>query len=166
MNAGSQNFHFGADNGIKGRQTMIMRGANPKIVAGDFFIYKHSDPVGGATIVFEVPVGGFAETPIQVKTVGASVSSSSTAQFDFAMDPLSPALCMSRDRLSGMVLLQSSAAINTAKVVDGIGTVPPHRYRPESGAVGAFRYDDDTSPKKILVSFKGWGPPPTMFIMR
>ena len=73
---------------------------------------------------------------------------------------------MSRARLTGEVMVQTVAGINTAKVVDGIGTVPPHRYRPGSDPVGAFRYDTVSSPKKILLGVKGWGPPPTFLIMR
>ena len=163
-------FHFNADCGRAGPVTLLIRGKNAKVAsASTFYIYSHSKG-HGVNVVFELPEGGFAEPPIQLTSsanaFGNSGSADGTAKFSFEISPDSPALTMSRARLTGEVMVQTVAGINTAKVVDGIGTVPPHRYRPGSDPVGAFRYDTVSSPKKILLGVKGWGPPPTFLIMR
>ena len=152
-------FHFNADSDKPGPMTFIVRGENPRIKCGNFYIYTHANGFG-TTIVFDLPVGGYADPPIQPAQFASGGSAGS--KFDFAVDPLSPALCLSRERLRNMVMVQATTGIYKEKIVEGIGTVPSYHGAP----VGAFRYDDASSPKKILLSVKGWGPPPTFLIMR
>ena len=160
--------HFNADNGIVGPVTMIIRGRNAKVVAqNSFFIYKDEHSKGyGATVLFDVPVGGYAETPIQLTKsdvlFGAKDVAATMAKFTFAVDPDSPALKKSREQLN-LVVVQTVKGFNKSKIVEGIGTVPEHDYGEGLVPCGAFSYSSDD--KQILLDLDGHGKPPTMFVI-
>ena len=157
-------FHFNADNGAAGPVALVIRGRNAKVAsASTFYIYSHAQghPVN---VAFEIPKGGYAEPPIQLtgsESFGGGENFSGTSTFHFEVSPVSPALTQSRARLDNRVMVRTEAGVNAGKVAEGIGTTPPYRGAP----CGAFRYDDATAPKAILLSVKGWGPPPTILTL-
>ena len=165
----SYDFHFGADVGIKGPVEMIISGKDSRIRAKRFFVYSHSDGYD-ATITLMVPVGGFAEVPLQ-QTGDAKFQNGGGAnsKIKFAVSPASPALRRSNPVLENHVIVSTKNGFETGRVGDGSGGIGDG----QEGVPGwAFKWgvnrtatSDTTAARQILLVLQGKGNPPTMFLI-
>lgn len=159
VNAKSSGFFINADVSAAnaGPVDVIIRGRDAKFTANAFYVYSHNTyPMN---VRLEVPVGGFAEAPIQVS---GAIGGSTSGKIVLSVENTSPALTKTRDALTGMVVAQQtgSAEVNTGAVE--FGSVPAHGGTP----AGAFRYDKESGPRQILLDLQGWGAAPTFLYFR
>ncbi|MBQ2623873.1 MAG: DUF2341 domain-containing protein [Kiritimatiellae bacterium] len=166
----NQDFHFGADVGIKGPVEMIISGKDSKISANKFYVYGHSDGYD-ATITLMVPVGGFAEAPLQqTGDVKFQNGGGANSKIKFAVSPASPALRRSEPVLSNHVIVEAlKKGFETARTGDGNGGIGDS----QAGVPGwAFKWgvngtatSDTAAARQILLDLEGHGKPPTMFVI-
>ena len=161
------NFHLQADVAEAGRGPMevVFCGAAPKIISPNFFIYNHANADGGVKVTFEVPKGGYAEAPLQITSTsdmfGFNGSAHATAQFEFAVDPMSPAIRQTTREVRDMVVVSTSAGFNADVIADGIGTVKTRK----GVDCGGFKYGVNGEPlaegaalttaRQILLDYDG-----------
>ena len=155
--------------------TKIISGKDTRIRATRFFVYSHSDGYD-ATITLMVPVGGFAETPMQQTSDdkfqgGESVGTHS--KIKFAVSPESPALRRSNSVPENHVIVSTKKGFETGRVGDGHGGIGDS----QEGVPGwAFKWGASGSPlegeppdlttaRQILLDLEGHGKPPTMFVI-
>ncbi len=162
-------FHFGADVGIKGPVEMIISGKDSKISANKFYVYGHSDGYD-ATITLMVPVGGFAEAPLQqTGDVKFQNGGGANSKIKFAVSPASPALRRDEPVLSNHVIVEAlKKGFETARTGDGNGGIGDG----QDGVPGwAFKWGangeptDASAARQILLDLEGHGKPPTMFVI-
>jgi hypothetical protein len=161
-------FHFGADAGIKGPVEMIISGKDSKITAKKFYVYSHSNGYD-ATITLVVPVGGFAEAPLQqTGTDKFQTGGAANSKIKFAVSPASPALRRSEPVLSNHVIVQTGSGFEKTRVGDGNGGIGDSQAGVPGWAFkwGANREPTDASAaRQILLDLEGHGNPPTMFVI-
>ena len=148
---------------------MIISGQDTRISATRFFVYSHSDGYD-ATITLMVPVGGFAETPMQQTSSdkfqgGKDVGTNS--KIKFAVSPASPALRRSA-QLENHVIVQTKSGFETARTGDGEGGIGDS----QAGVPGwAFKWGvngeptDASAALQIMLDLHGKSNPPTMFVV-
>ena len=165
-------FHFGADVGIIGPVEMIISGKDSKITARKFYVYNHSNGYD-ATITLMVPVGGFAETPMQqTGTDKFQTGGGANSKIKFAVSPVSPALRRSEPVLENHVIVQTNSGFETARTGDGQGGIGDS----QAGVPGwAFKWGVNDAPledgaalstaRQILLDLQGHDKPPTMFVI-
>ena len=165
-------FHFGADVGIIGPVEMIISGKDSKITARKFYVYSHSNGYD-ATITLVVPVGGFAETPMQqTGTDKFQTGGGANSKIKFAVSPESPALRRSNSVPENHVIVSTTSGFETARVGDGSGGIGEG----QEGVPGwAFKWGVNDAPledgaalstaRQILLDLEGHGKPPTMFVI-
>ena len=165
-----ENFWAPADISANTGLVVKFRGANPRIATGtaDHGVRPPQNSGGTVLFSFEVPVGGYAQTPIYspgtVKFARGNSNNEKTPKYVFAVEPTSPALKKSAKVLSNMVIVQTASGIYTNNMVEGIGTVPMHDGAPcgtfdygQNGAVLDAGLDPGTDARQILLSLRGWG---------
>ena len=162
-------FHFGADVGIKGPVEMIISGKDSRISANKFYVYGHSDGYD-ATITLMVPVGGFAEAPLQqTGDVKFQNGGGANSKIKFAVSPASPALRRSEPVLSNHVIVEAlKKGFETARTGDGNGGIGDSQAGVPGWAFkwGANREPTDASAaRQILLDLQGKSNPPTMFVI-
>ena len=161
-------FHFGADVGIIGPVEMIISGKDSKITARKFYVYNHSNGYD-ATITLVVPVGGFAEVPLQ-QTGDAKFQNGGGAnsKIKFAVSPASPALRRSESVPENHVIVQTKSGFETARTGDGQGGIGDS----QEGVPGwAFKWGvngeptgNTTAARQILLDLQGKSIP-SMFLV-
>ena len=161
-------FHFGADAGIKGPVEMIISGKDSKITARKFYVYSHSNGYD-ATITLVVPVGGFADIPMQqTGTDKFQTGGGANSKIKFAVSPASPALRRSEPVLSNHVIVSTQNGFETARVGDGNGGIGDSQAGVPGWAFkwGANREPTDASAaRQIMLDLHGKSNPPTMFVI-
>ena len=123
-----------ADCSIKGNLQYVFKGMAPKFrLLTSFYPFSDSPNV---SFTFFVPVGGYAEPPIQLTHTSNKFLGNNTCDAHFYVAEDSPALVKSSQSLENVVIVDTKAGLKTENIVGGIGVVPEH------GGVscGAFKY--------------------------
>ena len=123
------------DCNVNGNLQYVFKGTAPKFrLLTDFYPYKASPNV---SFTFFVPVGGYAEPPIQLTHASKKfLDSNNACDAHFYVAEDSPALVKSSQSLENVVIVDTKAGLKTENIVGGIGVVPEH------GGVscGEFKY--------------------------
>ena len=149
------------DCNVNGNLQYVFKGTAPKFrLLTDFYPYKASPNV---SFTFFVPVGGYAEPPIQLTHASKKfLDSNNACDAHFYVAEDSPALVKSSQSLENVVIVDTKAGLKTENIVGGIGVVPEH------GGVscGEFKYGaggeplaDGAAPstaRQIMLDLKGY----------
>ena len=152
-------FHVNADiaKTSAGDVDVFIRGKNAQFTGTKFYIYRTHNSDYNMNVHLEVPVGGYANTPINISNdLGGSAVAADKGKICFIVEENSPALRKSKDELTDHCIV-TATTLNKYAVADGIGTLPVHDYGSGEEACGAFKFDDTASPKKILLDLQGFG---------
>ena len=163
------------------------KGANPRIVTTgtgeQTGVRPHKNSGSVVRFEFDVPVGGYAQPPIQTmstngkaKFANGNSNAADTPKFELAIGPDSPALKKASVAFTN-VLISAAAGFYTNNMVEAIGTLPTHDYHDGQGEIpcGAFIWGKDDAPiadgadvttaRQLLLDLHGYGKPPTMFLV-
>ena len=158
-----------ADCSIKGNLQYVFKGMAPKFrLLTSFYPFSDSPNV---SFTFFVPVGGYAEPPIQLTHTSNKFLGNNTCDAHFYVAEDSPALVKSSQSLENVVIVDTKAGLKTENIVGGIGVVPEH------GGVscGAFKYGVGGEPlaegaelstaRQLLLDLEGNAPNGVMFLI-
>ena len=157
-------------------EAIVFRGAAPKLTTKAWFSpYTLTDQPAG--VIFEVPVGGYAQTPFVFDhashTFGQPSDDGGTvATHTFAVSPDSPALKVNAT-IENNVLVQTTAGFYSTVLSDSVFTVPERDGSP----TGAFKWGVEGVPlaegaelstaRQLLLNLEGAAPTPNgvMFLI-
>ena len=129
---------------------VFIRGKNAQFTGTSFYIYRAHNPDYNMNVHLEVPVGGYANTPISLSTLGNGVVATDKGKIRFIVEENSPALRKSKDELTDHCIVTATTLMKAA-VADGIGTVPEH------GGVSCGSFEYGANSKEILLDLQGFG---------
>ena len=157
-------------------EAIVFRGVAPKLTTKAWFSpYKiEGQPAG---VIFEVPVGGYDQTPFVFDhashTFGQPSDNGGTvATHTFAVSPDSPALKVNAT-IENNVLVQTTAGFYSTVLSDSVFTVPER----EGSPTGAFKWGVEGAPlaeevelstaRQLLLNLEGAAPTPNgvMFLI-
>ena len=131
---------------------VFIRGKNAQFTGTSFYIYRAHNPDYNMNVHLEVPVGGYANTPISLSTLGNGVVATDKGKIRFIVEENSPALRKSKDELTDHCIVTATTLMKAA-VADGIGMLPVHDYGSGEEACGEFKYSSNS--KQILLDLRG-----------
>ncbi len=170
---GSYGFIFNADCNNWGGLKFYFLGKAPRMLSSTTFYPFSQHPDINHQFIFEVPVGGYTEAPIQFTHASKKMfnGGNATADYHVVISADSPALKRSLKKLTNIPLIYAQAGFDlTATRTMDFEAVPEHEgescgsifYATEGGAaLDAF----DATARKVFANLQGYGQPPTMFFV-
>ncbi len=111
---GTMGFFFNADSKNAGDMRHYFRGKAPRMLSSTtFFPFTHHPDINHQ-LIFEVPIGGYAEPPIQLTSTSKKMfnGGNATADYHVIISPDSPALKRSGEKLENVPLIYAKAGFD------------------------------------------------------
>ena len=166
-NGSPYGFIFNADSHNWGGMEFHFRGKAPQMLSSkSFFPFSHHPDINHQ-LIFEVPIGGYAEAPIQFTHASTKMfqGGHATADYHVIISPDSPALKRSGEKLENVPLIYAEAgfALTDTRTM----TLEPVEYKGESS--GKLSWGKEGKPledgaelseaRQVLLDLRGRKPP-------
>ena len=111
---GAMGFFFNADSKNAGDMRHYFRGKAPRMLSSTTFYPFSHNPDINHQLIFEVPIGGYAEPPIQLTHASTKMfqGGHATADYHVIISPDSPALKRSGEKLENVPLIYAKAGFD------------------------------------------------------
>ena len=164
---GSMGFLFNADSKNAGGMRHYFRGKAPRMLSSTtFYPYSHNPDINHQ-LIFEVPIGGYAEAPIQFTHASTKMfqGGHATADYHVIISPDSPAFKRSGEKLENVPLIYAKAGFDLT--VTRTMTFEPVEYKGEPSGKLSWGVDDVpladgeqlSKARQILLDLRGKKPP-------
>ena len=164
---GSMGFLFNADSKNAGGMRHYFRGKAPRMLSSTtFYPYSHNPDINHQ-LIFEVPIGGYAEAPIQFTHASTKMfqGGHATADYHVIISPDSPAFKRSGEKLENVPLIYAKAGFDLT--VTRTMTFEPVEYKGEPSGKLSWGVDDVpladgeqlSKARQILLDLRGRKPP-------
>ena len=163
-NGSPYGFIFNADSHNWGGMEFHFRGKAPQMLSSkSFFPFSHHPDINHH-FIFEVPIGGYAEAPIQFTHASTKMfqGGHATADYHVIISPDSPALKRSGEKLENVPLIYAKAGFDLTDT--RTMTFEPVEYKGEpsgklSWGVNGESTSDTVAARQVLLDLRGRKPP-------
>ena len=168
---GSMGFLFNADSKNAGGMRHYFRGKAPRMLSSTtFYPYSHNPDINHQ-LIFEVPIGGYAEPPIQFTHASTKMfqGGHATADYHVIISPDSPALKRSGEKLENVPLIYAKAGFDLTDT--RTMTLEPVEYKGEPSGKLSWGKDgeplaDGENARQVLLDLQGYRKSPTVIRLR